>query len=80
MIYGHDYNAMTIIEPVTKRRVSCGDAEFEAYASISLEDLTKLGALLKTGKFPRHIRILVEEFNKELSGLESNGLDSKQMP
>lgn len=69
---------MTIIEPVTKRRVSCGDDEFNEYASVRVEDIAKLATVLKKARLPKHIRILVEEFNNEIKMLETKGLDSNK--
>lgn len=67
--------AQTIIEPKTFKRISCGEPEFQAYASVSIDDLVRIATVLKNAKLPRHIRILVEQFNEEVKKLESNGLD-----
>lgn len=78
LVYGHDYMNMTIIEPKTFRRISCGDEEFNGYASVRVEDIAKLATVLKKAKLPRHIRILVEQLNNEV--VELNGLDSTKKP
>ena len=61
---------MTIIEPITKRRISCGDAEFNEYASVRVVDIAKIATALKSAKLPRHIRLLIERLNNELAELE----------
>lgn len=69
-VYGHDYMNMTIIEPISKRRISCGDEEFNEYASVKLKDIVKIATVLKKAKLPRHIRILIEDFETEIKELE----------
>lgn len=66
MVYGHDYMRMALVEPVTFRRISCGDEEFQEYASVKVEDLVKIATVLKKAKVPKHIRVLVESLTKEL--------------
>lgn len=65
-IYGHDYMNMEIIKPVTFDRVSCGDPDFNKYVSVSLDDLSKLALVLREAKVPRAVRVIIENFNKEL--------------
>ena len=69
-IYGHDYITRVIVTPVTRKRISCGDREFNKYVSVSLKDLSKLAIILKEAKVPRKVRILVEAFNKEVKSVK----------
>jgi len=65
-IYGHDYKAQEIITPITYKRVKCGDPEFNEYASVRLDDLSRLALILKYAKLPRKVRLLIENFRKEV--------------
>ena len=69
-IHGHDYLRQEIIEPITYRRIYTGDAEFNRYVSISLDDLAKLAIVLKNAKLPRKVRRIVERFSKEVKTVE----------
>jgi hypothetical protein len=66
-IYGHDYRNREIITPVTHERIYCGTREFNKFASVRLEDLTKLALILKYAKVPRKVRLIVENFRKEVA-------------
>lgn len=79
-ILGHDYMRMELVKPKKQGRISCGDPQFEMYASVHLNDLKKLALILKKAKLPRHVRLLVEELNKEVEVLETKGLVSNQSP
>jgi len=72
MIYGHDYVGREIITPKTKVRISTGDREFNKFVSISFDDLNKLAALLKDGKFSKKVRILVGKHKKNLKAHEKS--------
>jgi hypothetical protein len=65
-IYGHDYVNREIITPATYARISCGDAEFNKYVSVNLDDLAKLALILKHSKVPKKVRVLIEDFSKEV--------------
>ena len=69
-IHGHDYLRQEIIEPTTHRRIYTGDAEFNKFVSISLDDLAKLALVLKNAKLPRKVRRIVERFSKEVKTVE----------
>lgn len=71
---------MELVRPKKKGRISCGDPQFEMYASVHLNDLKKLALILKKAKLPRHVRIIVEQLNNEVSELEAKGLASNQGP
>lgn len=65
-IYGHDYINAEIITPVTHKRISCSEKDFNKYVSVDLKDLSKLAMVLKYAKLPRKVRILIEAFSKEV--------------
>ena len=69
-IYGHDYITREIITPVTHKRISCGDKDFNKYVSVNLSDLAKLAIILKNAKVPKKVRILVEGFKNEVDQRE----------
>lgn len=57
-VYGHDYVTREIIAP-DHSRINTGDKEFNCYVSFSLAHLKKLALIVKHGKFPRHILLLI---------------------
>lgn len=65
-IYGHDFKTMEIVTPVTYERISCGEKEFNKYASIKLSDLSKLALILKNAKLPKKVRFIIERFKREV--------------
>ena len=73
-IYGHDFQDGSIIAPKTHERISCSEFRFNEYVSISLDDLAKLALALKNAKLPRHIRIIIEDVNRELRQLKTEQL------
>lgn len=67
VIYGHDYINQEIITPVTYKRIRTNDKKFNEYASIKLDDLSKLALVLKYAKLPLKVRILVDKYSQELT-------------
>jgi len=65
-IYGHDYINREIITPVNHARISCGEEAFNKYVSVNLNDLAKLALVLKHSKVPKKVRLLIENFKKEV--------------
>ena len=69
-IYGHDYINREIITPVTFERISCGERDFQKYASVNLKDLSKLALILQEAKLPKKVRIIIEAFEKEVKTVQ----------
>lgn len=70
-IHGHSALEEAIIVPQTKERIYCNDEErFQKYVSVSILDLQKLALILKHAKVPKKVRIIVENFRKDVEKLK----------
>lgn len=70
LIYGHDYTYGEIIRPVSYERISCRSPEFQDYVSFSIDDLAKVRLLIKHGKLPKKVRIILEKFDKDFEKIK----------
>lgn len=61
-IYGHDYKRGEIVAP-DHSRISTTSEQFNCFVSVTIDDFKKVALALKKGKFPYHIRVLLEKYN-----------------
>ena len=77
-IYGHDYKRGEIVAP-DHSRISTTSDKFNCFVSVRIDDFKKVALALNKGKFPRHIRILIEKYKMvEKSKKKINKLDKKK--
>lgn len=68
-IAAHDYKNMELVLK-DHSRVYAGDKKFNEYASIHLDDLIKIAIIIKNAKLPKHIILIVEQYEKEVLKLK----------
>ena len=71
-IYGHDFIRREIVVPVSKKRISTGDKEFNEFVSIKLTDLSKLVLILDDAKLSKKVRVIIEKFDNEIKAHEKS--------